>query len=68
MHWEHIQQNWESFKGMAKEKWDKLSDEDLSTIGGDRERLIGKLQERYGASREQAETELKEFAYSPRIQ
>lgn len=66
MHWEEIQKGWDQFKGMAKEKWGKLDDADLDAIGGDREKLIARLQELYGCSREQAETELKEFSWDPR--
>lgn len=66
MHWQKIEENWESFKGMAKEKWQKLSDSDLDQIGGKRDRLIQKLQDAYGVTREQAEIELKEFSYDPR--
>jgi len=54
--------NWDQVKGNVKEKWGKLTDDDLTTIAGKRDQLAGKLQERYGYGREQAERELDEFA------
>jgi uncharacterized protein YjbJ (UPF0337 family) len=44
-----------------KEKWGKLTDDDWDTIAGRRDQFLGKLQERYGYSREEAERELKEW-------
>jgi len=66
MHWEEIEKNWDSFKGMAKEKWRKLTDADLNAVEGKREKLIQKLQDAYGLSKDQAEVELKEFSWDPR--
>ena len=66
MHWEKIEKNWENFKGMAKEKWGKIDAADLDATGGNREKLIDKLTQVYGLSRDQAEVELKEFSYDPR--
>ena len=40
--------NWKQVKGQVKEKWGKLTDDDLSTINGQRDQLEGKIQERYG--------------------
>lgn len=52
---------WMQIRGDVKNKWGKLTDDDLSMIDGDRDKLIGRLQERYGYSREQAEREVKQF-------
>jgi uncharacterized protein YjbJ (UPF0337 family) len=49
---------WMQLKGKAREQWGKLTDDELDQIQGNTEMLIGKLQERYGRSREQAEQEL----------
>jgi uncharacterized protein YjbJ (UPF0337 family) len=62
MNWDQIAGNWKQFKGKAKEKWGQLTDDDLTTIAGKRDQLAGKLQERYGYGKEQAERELDEFA------
>jgi uncharacterized protein YjbJ (UPF0337 family) len=48
-------------KGDIRSRWGKLTDDDLSQIQGEAEKMIGKLQERYGYKRDQAERELNEF-------
>lgn len=53
MDWNRIEGNWKQFKGSAKEKWGKLTDDDLSSIEGRREQLEGRLQERYGKAKDQ---------------
>ena len=52
---------WTQFKGEAKRKWGKLTNDDLDVIEGDKEKLIGKLQERHDMTREQAEKEVDSF-------
>ena len=52
---------WKQMKGRAREQFGKLTDDDLEDIKGQRDRLIGKLQERYGDSKEKAAEKLKEF-------
>ncbi|MCG3111078.1 MAG: CsbD family protein [Candidatus Manganitrophus sp.] len=61
MNWDQIEGNWKQFKGKVKEKWGELTDDDLQVIGGKRDKLIGKLQEKYGIAKEEAEKELKNF-------
>ena len=61
MNWDQIEGNWKQFKGQVKEKWGKLTDDDLEVISGKRDKLIGKLQERYGIVQNEAETQLKKF-------
>jgi uncharacterized protein YjbJ (UPF0337 family) len=51
-------------KGEIRSRWGKLTDDDLTQIHGEVEKMIGKLQERYGYRREQAEKELNEFLSS----
>ena len=58
MNWDQIEGNWKQFQGKVREKWGKLTDDDMSMIGGKKDQLLGKLQERYGWRREQAEREL----------
>jgi len=48
-------------KGDIRSRWGKLTDDDLTQIQGEAEKMIGKLQERYGYKRDQAERELNEF-------
>jgi uncharacterized protein YjbJ (UPF0337 family) len=52
---------WTQLKGDIRSKWGKLTDDDVTQIQGDTEKMIGKLQERYGLKREQAERDLNDF-------
>ncbi len=61
MNWDKIEGNWKQLKGTVKEKWGKLTDDDITIIAGKRELLAGKLQERYGFAKDQAHKELDEF-------
>lgn len=64
MNWDQVKGNWKQFKGQARTKWGKLTDDDLDVVGGKREELAGKLQERYGYEKDRAEREADEFASS----
>jgi uncharacterized protein YjbJ (UPF0337 family) len=55
MNWSDITAKWDQFKGSAKQEWGKLTDDDCDYIAGTRDRLVGRLQEKYGHSREEAE-------------
>lgn len=52
---------WKQFKGKVKEQWGKLTDDDLTLIEGKRDQLIGKIQEKYGYAKEEAEKEVREW-------
>lgn len=56
--------DWKQIQGKLKEKWGKLTDDDLKVIEGKRDQLAGKLQERYGYAKDQAQKELDEFCGS----
>jgi len=62
MNWDQISGNWKQFKGSIKERWGKLTDDDLTVVAGKRDKLAGMLQERYGCAKDQAEKELDEFS------
>ncbi len=64
MNWNEIEGKWEQFSGKVREKWGKLTDNDLTVIKGKRDQLVGKLRERYGYAQDQAEKEASEFAAS----
>ncbi|RYX94334.1 MAG: CsbD family protein [Comamonadaceae bacterium] len=53
--------NWLQFKGKVKEQWGKLTDDDLDVIAGKRDQLLGRIQERHGLTREQAETQVNDW-------
>jgi uncharacterized protein YjbJ (UPF0337 family) len=56
-----VKGSWKEFKGKVKEKWGKLTDNDLTVIEGRYERLAGLLEKRYGLAKEQAEKDADEF-------
>ena len=53
--------NWKEFKGKVKEQWGKLTDDDMTVIEGNRDQLAGRLQQRYGLAKEEAERLVNEF-------
>jgi len=61
MNWDQIEGKWKQLKGSAKQHFGKLTDDDLEQIRGKRDILIGKLQERYGIAKEQAQQEADEW-------
>lgn len=61
MNWDQIEGKWKQFKGAAKQKWGKLTDDDLDFVGGKRDQLVGKIQERYGMSKEEAHREIENW-------
>jgi uncharacterized protein YjbJ (UPF0337 family) len=48
MNWDRIEGNWKQFKGQVKEQWGKLTHDQLDTIAGKRDDLVGRIQETYG--------------------
>jgi uncharacterized protein YjbJ (UPF0337 family) len=54
--------NWKQMVGKAREKWGKLTDNELEVIGGKKDQLVGKIQEKYGISREEAQRQVDEFS------
>lgn len=54
---------WEQVKGEAQKKWGKLTQDDLDIIKGNAKVMAGKLQERYGMTKEEAEKEIDKFDY-----
>lgn len=61
MNWDQIQGSWRQFRGQVKQKWGKLTDDDLDYISGKREELVGRLQKRYGIAKDEAERQVDEF-------
>ena len=56
-----IQGQWKQLRGTLKSRWGKLTDNDLDTASGSAEYLAGKLQERYGIARDEAERQIRDF-------
>ncbi|WP_395054929.1 CsbD family protein [Polaromonas sp.] len=61
MNKDQIEGNWTQFKGTVKEQWGKLTDDDLDIIAGKRDQLLGRIQERHGLAKEEAEKQLESF-------
>ena len=53
---------WKQMKGAVKTKWGKLTDDDLDVINGQTDQLVGRIQERYGIAREEAQRQVDEFS------
>jgi uncharacterized protein YjbJ (UPF0337 family) len=64
MDWDRIQGNWKQFVGRVKEHWGKLTDDDLAAINGTRDRLEGRIQERYGYAKDKTREAVDEWLYS----
>ena len=56
-----LQGRWQQLKGQALTKWGKLTNDDIDMIEGERERLVGKIRERYGLARDKAEREVDDW-------
>jgi uncharacterized protein YjbJ (UPF0337 family) len=58
---DRIEGNWKSIKGKVKEQWGKLTDDDLDVIAGKRDQLLGRIQQRHGVARDEAERQIDNF-------
>ncbi len=61
MDWNQVQGQWKQIKGKAKIKWGKLTDDEIDVIEGRRDQLIGKIQQRYGVKKEEAERQVDDW-------
>lgn len=61
MNWQEMQGKWKEYSGKARERWGRLTDDDLEKIAGKRDQLIGKIQQSYGIAKEEAEKQVAEF-------
>lgn len=64
MNWDRVEGKWKQMRGAARAKWGRLTDDDLDLIAGHRDQLIGRLQERYGIARDEAEKQTDDWAAS----
>jgi uncharacterized protein YjbJ (UPF0337 family) len=58
MNWDRIKGNWKQFSGKAQQQWGKLTNDDLEVVEGRRQELVGKIQERYGIAKDEAERQV----------
>lgn len=59
-----LEGNWKEVKGTVQKQWGKLTDDDLAEINGDRTRLLGSLQKKYGYAQQEAEKQVQEWEKS----
>jgi uncharacterized protein YjbJ (UPF0337 family) len=64
MNWDVIKGKWNQYSGSAKAKWGELTDDDVDQVAGNQQKLSGKLQERYGWSKDKAEREVDDWRNS----
>jgi uncharacterized protein YjbJ (UPF0337 family) len=64
MNWDRVEGNWKEFKGQVQEKWGKLTNDDLDVIEGKRMQLSGRLQQRYGVAKDEAERQIDSWLKS----
>jgi len=61
MNWDRIEGNWKQLKGRVMQQWGHLTEDDFEVVAGRRTVLAGKLQERYGMAREEAERQVADW-------
>jgi uncharacterized protein YjbJ (UPF0337 family) len=66
MNWDQVEGKWKEMKGSIKEKWGKLTDDDLHYINGKRDQFVGRLQQRYGIAKEEAQDQLDRWMHEER--
>jgi len=61
VNWNEIEGSWVQAKGKVRERWGKLTDDDVDVIAGKRDQLAGILQKRYGTAKDAVEQEIDDF-------
>lgn len=64
MNWDRVEGNWKQVKGSAQQQWGKLTGDDLDVVEGKRTELSGRLQERYGIGKDEAEKQIDSWLKS----
>jgi len=64
MAWDTIKGQWKQVKGSIKNKWGKLTDDEILQVEGDKDKLAGKIQEKYGIGKQEAMKEIDDFQSS----
>ena len=59
MNWDQVEGNWKQLTGKAREKWGKLTDSDFETAAGKKDQLVGRIQERYGVAKDEADRQCR---------
>jgi len=61
MNWSQVEGQWKQVKAQLTSKWAKLNDDDLKNLSAKRDDLVGKIQERYGILKDEAERQVDAF-------
>ncbi len=61
MNWDQLEGRWHQVTGSLKAQWGKLTDDDVKHVSGKKDVLLGKLQERYGIVKDEAEKQVNEW-------
>jgi uncharacterized protein YjbJ (UPF0337 family) len=61
MNWDRVEGNWKQFTGKVEEKWGKLTDDDLQVINGQQHQLVGRIHERHGVAKDDAQKQVKNW-------
>ena len=62
MNWDQVEGKWKQLKGSARERWGKLTDDDIHTLTGQKQQLVGKIQERYGIAKGEADKQAEAWS------
>jgi len=63
MNWESIEGKWTEVKGEIRNRWDKITDDDLGQLAAKKDMLVGKIQQRYGVLKDDAERQVDEWLH-----
>ena len=58
---DRVEGKWKQMKGSLKSRWGKLTDDDLDVIEGQKDQLVGRVQERYGIAKDEAQKQVDEW-------
>jgi uncharacterized protein YjbJ (UPF0337 family) len=61
MNWDQIKGKWHEIKGSVRAKWGELTDDEIEELDGNREKMVGKIQQKYGVAMEEAEKQVDEW-------
>lgn len=67
MNWDQVQGKWKQLRGSVRQEWGKLTDDDLEVVAGQKDKLVGRLQERYGISKEAAENQVDAWSRTANV-
>jgi len=61
MNWDQIEGKWHEVKGSIRAKWGELTDDEIEELDGNREKMVGKIQQKYGVAKEEAEKQVDDW-------